>query len=45
MGSVRFSGGKVKLRVGRRVAAGRYVLVLTRAGRRLARQAVVVSPA
>jgi hypothetical protein len=42
-GSVRLSGGKVQLRVGRRVAAGRYDLVLTRAGRRLARQAVTVS--
>jgi hypothetical protein len=41
-GSVHLSGGKVQLRVGRRVAAGRYDLVLTRAGRRLSRQAVTV---
>ena len=44
-GSVRVSGGKAQLRVGRRVAAGRYILVVTRAGRRLARQAVVVTTA
>ena len=44
-GNVRFSGGTVRLRVGRRVAAGRYVLVVTRAGRRLARQVVVVTTA
>ena len=44
-GSVRVSGGKVQLRVGRRVAAGRYTLVVTRAGRRLARVVVAVEPA
>jgi hypothetical protein len=42
-GSIRVAGGKVQLRLNRRVPAGRYDLALTRAGRRVARQAVTVS--
>jgi hypothetical protein len=42
-GSVRVAGGRVQLRLGRRVAAGRYDLVLTRTGRRLAHQSVLVA--
>jgi hypothetical protein len=44
-GRVRVAGGRVRVRLGRRVAAGRYTLVLTRGGRRLARQTVIVRPA